>query len=36
VHVALKSGQPSYIVANNKAEGSAPLTLFELAKAIVD
>jgi len=36
VHVALKSGQPTYIVANNKAEGSAPLTLFELAKAIVD
>jgi uncharacterized protein YecE (DUF72 family) len=35
VHVALKSGQPSYIIANNKAEGSAPLTLIELAKAIV-
>ncbi|HTN50243.1 MAG TPA: DUF72 domain-containing protein [Burkholderiaceae bacterium] len=35
VHVALKSGQPSYIVANNKAEGSAPLTLIELAKSIV-
>jgi uncharacterized protein YecE (DUF72 family) len=35
VHVALKSGQPAYIVANNKAEGSAPLTLIELARAIV-
>jgi uncharacterized protein YecE (DUF72 family) len=35
VHVALKSGQPSYIIATNKAEGSAPLTLIELAKAIV-
>ena len=36
VHVAVKSRQPSYIIANNKAEGSAPLTLIELAKAIVD
>jgi uncharacterized protein YecE (DUF72 family) len=35
VHVALKSGQPCYIIANNKAEGSAPLTLVELARAIV-
>ncbi len=35
VHVAMKSGQASYIVANNKAEGSAPLTLIELARAIV-
>jgi uncharacterized protein YecE (DUF72 family) len=35
VHVATKSGQPSYIIANNKAEGSAPLSLFELAKSIV-
>jgi uncharacterized protein YecE (DUF72 family) len=35
VHVALKSGQPSFIIANNKAEGSAPLTLVELARAIV-
>jgi uncharacterized protein YecE (DUF72 family) len=35
VHVALKSGQPAYIVANNKAEGSAPLTLIELARAVV-
>jgi uncharacterized protein YecE (DUF72 family) len=35
VHVAIRSGQPAYIVANNKAEGSAPLTLIELARAIV-
>jgi uncharacterized protein YecE (DUF72 family) len=35
VHVALKSGQSSYVIANNKAEGSAPLSLFELARAIV-
>lgn len=35
IHVAIKSDQPSYIVANNKAEGSAPLTLIELAKAVV-
>ena len=35
IHVALKSNQPSYIIANNKAEGSAPLTLIELAKSVV-
>jgi uncharacterized protein YecE (DUF72 family) len=35
VHVALKSSQPSFVIANNNAEGSAPLTLIELAKAIV-
>jgi hypothetical protein len=35
IHVAIKSGQPSYVIANNKAEGSAPLTLIELAKAVV-
>ncbi len=35
IHVAIKSQQPSFIVANNKAEGSAPLTLIELAKAVV-
>jgi uncharacterized protein YecE (DUF72 family) len=35
VHVALKSGQPSFVIANNKAEGSAPLSVIELAKAIV-
>jgi len=35
IHVAIKSNQPSFIVANNKAEGSAPLTSLELAKAVV-
>jgi uncharacterized protein YecE (DUF72 family) len=35
LHVAVKSGQPSFVIANNKAEGSAPLTLIELAKAVV-
>ena len=35
VHVAQKSGQPSFIIANNKAEGSAPLSLIALAKSIV-
>lgn len=35
VHVARRSGQPSFVIANNKAEGSAPLTLIELARAIV-
>jgi uncharacterized protein YecE (DUF72 family) len=35
VHVAMRSQQPSYVVANNKAEGSAPLSVIELAKAIV-
>jgi uncharacterized protein YecE (DUF72 family) len=28
-------GDPAFIVANNKAEGSAPLTLFKLAEQIV-
>src|SRR5688572_8231164 len=35
IHVAIKSNQPSYVIANNKAEGSAPLTLIELAKAVL-
>jgi uncharacterized protein YecE (DUF72 family) len=34
-HVAIRSHQPAFIVANNKAEGSAPLTCIELARAIV-
>ena len=33
-HVAIRSGQPAFIIANNKAEGSAPLTCIELARAI--
>jgi hypothetical protein len=35
VHVAIKSGQTSYVIANNKAEGSAPLSMIELARAVV-
>jgi len=35
VHVALRSGQPAYVIVNNKAEGCAPLTCIELAKAVV-
>ncbi|HSO07758.1 MAG TPA: DUF72 domain-containing protein [Pelomicrobium sp.] len=31
---ALAAGEPAYLVANNKAEGSAPLTAFKLAAAI--
>lgn len=33
--LALSQRKEVYVVANNKAEGSAPLTLLELAKAIV-
>jgi uncharacterized protein YecE (DUF72 family) len=31
---ALARGQPSWVLANNKAEGSAPLTLFALAEML--
>lgn len=31
---ALRAGRPTLIIANNKAEGSAPLTLLELARLI--
>lgn len=34
-HVAIRSGEPAFIIANNKAEGCAPLTCIELATAIV-
>ena len=30
------AGQPVYISANNKAEGSAPLTIYKLAQAMAD
>ncbi|HEY4374720.1 MAG TPA: DUF72 domain-containing protein [Burkholderiales bacterium] len=30
------AGQPVYLVANNKAEGSAPLTVGKLAEAIIE
>jgi uncharacterized protein YecE (DUF72 family) len=32
---AVDRGMPAFIIANNKAEGSAPLTLFKLAEQIV-
>lgn len=35
IHVAIRSSQPAYVIANNKAEGSAPLTCIELAKAVL-
>jgi uncharacterized protein YecE (DUF72 family) len=34
-HVAIRSAQPAYVIVNNKAEGSAPLSCIELARAIV-
>jgi uncharacterized protein YecE (DUF72 family) len=34
-HVAQRSGQPAYVIVNNKAEGCAPATCVELARAIV-
>jgi uncharacterized protein YecE (DUF72 family) len=35
IHVAIRSGQPAFVIVNNKAEGSAPLSCIELAKAVV-
>lgn len=35
IHVALRSGQPSFVIVNNKAEGCAPLSAIELARAVV-
>lgn len=32
---APEAGQPVFVIANNKAEGSAPLTRVKLAAAIV-
>jgi len=34
VAAAIGHGQPAFVIANNKAEGSAPLTVIELARAI--
>ena len=31
----LSAGHPAFVIANNKAEGSAPLTLTKLAQAVV-
>ena len=33
---AAAAGQPAFVIANNKAEGSAPLTLIKLATLIAD
>ena len=33
---SLAAGQPVYVIANNKAEGSAPLTLTRLAEAVLE
>jgi len=33
---AVAAGQPAFVIANNKAEGSAPLTLIKLATLIVE
>lgn len=35
IHVAIRSGQPAFVIVNNKAEGSAPLSCLELARAVV-
>lgn len=35
LHVAIRSSQPAYVIVNNKAEGSAPLSCVELARAVV-
>ncbi len=32
---AASRGQPAFVIANNKAEGCAPLTLFKLAEQVV-
>jgi uncharacterized protein YecE (DUF72 family) len=33
---SLSGGHAAYVIANNKAEGSAPLTVFKLAQLIAD
>lgn len=33
---AVSGGRPAYMIANNKAEGSAPLTVFRLAERMVE
>jgi uncharacterized protein YecE (DUF72 family) len=35
IHVARRSAQPSFVIINNKAEGCAPLSCVELARAVV-
>ena len=33
---AVSRGVPAYVIINNKAEGSSPLSLFALARELVD
>ena len=33
---AARRGRPAFVIANNKAEGSAPLTLFAIAQLLAD
>ena len=33
---AVISGQPAFVTANNKAEGSSPLSMAKLARRILD
>lgn len=35
IHVAQRSGQLAFVIVNNKAEGSAPLSCIELARGVV-
>ncbi len=34
VRASIRDGRPAFIIANNKAEGSAPLSMLKLAEAI--
>jgi len=36
IRVALRSHQPAYVIVNNKAEGCAPASCVELARALLD
>jgi len=36
IRVAIRSGQNAFVIVNNKAEGCAPLSCVELARALAD
>ena len=36
IELALETSLPAYVIVNNKAEGSAPLTIYEIAELLVD
>jgi len=36
IRVAVRSGQSAFVIVNNKAEGCAPLSCLELARALAD